>query len=99
MKLVDAKQMFFQLRSANRIDVCENHIVEDHHERGFSVDEVVSLVKSAGIFQDTTDLRYLGERFYWRTKDLWNNDVRLVIEFEEDELGKLILVVSAGERS
>ena len=99
MNLADAKRLFFKLRAANRIDVCEDHVIGDHPERGYSVGEVVLLVKAPGNFHDTTDPNLTGERFYWRTRDIYENDVRLVIEFEEDQSGQLILVVSAGERS
>ena len=99
MNLADAKRLFFKLRAANRIDVCEDHVIGDHPERGYSVGEVVLLVKAPGNFQDTTDPNLTGERFYWRTRDIYENDVRLVIEFEEDQSGQLRLVVSAGERS
>lgn len=98
MRLSEAKKLFFRLRKANRIDVVEEHVVDDHPEREYTVDEVVWLVKSSGKFEDTTDPNFLGERFYWRTKDYQSKFVRLVIEFEEDEQGQLILVVSAGER-
>ncbi len=100
MKLSDAKKLFFELRKRNRIDVCIDHVVDDHPERGYSFDEVVSLLKNThGRFQDTTDLNLRGVRFYWRTKDILGKNLRLVIEFETDEDGKLILVVSAGERT
>ena len=98
MNLADAKRLFFELRALNRIDVCEEHVIEDHPERGYSFDEVVGLVKASGTFQDTTDRTFLGERFYWRTKDIDGNDVRLVVEFERDDVGQFILVISAGER-
>lgn len=99
MNLTDAKRVFNELRKMNRIDVCTEHVVNDHSERGYTFDEVVSLVKNVqGKLEDTTDKRFRGSRFYWRTKDLDENFVRLVIEFEEDDHGRLILVVSAGER-
>ena len=99
MKLTKAKKLFFKLRKAERINVCEEHVIDDHPEREYTFDEVINLVKAPGRFEDTTDLLHSGSRFYWRTKDIFENLVRLVIEFEEDEEGKLILVVSAGERS
>ena len=98
MKLSDAKRLFFGLRAENRVEVCEEHVIGAHPERAYTVDEVISLIRASGIFQDSTDPKYLGERFYWRIKDVTENDVRLVIEFDEDEDGQLILVVSAGER-
>jgi len=83
----------------NRIDVCTEHVIDGHPERGYTFDEVVSLVKAArGTFEDTTDIQFRGARFYWRTQDIDEHLVRLVIEFEEDDQGNLILVVSAGER-
>ena len=99
MNLTEARRLFFDLRKENRIDVCEDHVINDHPEREYSVDEVINLIKGSGVFQDTTASQYKGERFYWRTKDILDNSIRLVIEFEEDEAGQLILVVSAGERS
>jgi hypothetical protein len=99
VNLTDARRLFFELRAKNRIDVCEDHVIGDHPERGYSLDEVVRLVKTSGIFQDTTERTFLGERFYWRTKDIDGYDVRLVVEFENDETGQLILVISAGERT
>ena len=98
MDLTNARRLFFKLRAINRIDVCEVHVVHEHPERGYSVDEVVFLIKALGTFHDTTDSNFLGERFYWRTKDVYGNSVRLVIEFEEDESGDLIFVISAGDR-
>ena len=98
MKLLDAKRLFFQLRKLNRIDLAENHVVNHHRERGYSVGEVLNLVKALGTFHNTNDQQFLGTRFYWRTKDIVGKKVRLVIEFENDEEGHLILVVSAGER-
>lgn len=98
MKLRESKKLFFDFRKQNRIDVCETHVIGEHPERAYSIDEVKSLVKEAGTLQDTTDSQHRGERFYWRTKDLAGNKVRLVVEFEKDEIGQLILVVSAGER-
>ncbi len=99
MNLTEAKKQFHALRKLNRIDVCTDHVIDDHPERGYTFDEVVSLVKMGqGTFEDTTDAQYRGVRFYWRTKDIDENSVRLVIEFEEDDQGKLILVVSAGGR-
>ena len=86
MKLTDAKTLFFDLRNRNRIEVCIDHIIGDHPERGYSFDEVVNLIKSAGYLQDTHDRKYLGVRFYWRTKDVLEHKVRLVIEFESDNL-------------
>jgi hypothetical protein len=99
VKLNDAKRLFFQLRQQNRIDVAEDHVIGDHPERGYTIDEVIGLVKTTGHMEDTTDLQWKGERFYWRTKDVLQKQVRLVIEFEEDEDGELIFVVSAGERT
>jgi hypothetical protein len=96
--LSDAKKEFFKLRKIRRIQVCEEHVIDDHPERGYTVDEVVNLVLGFGTFEDTNDPRYIGDRFYWRTKDLSENLMRLVIEFDEDEVGNLIFVVSAGER-
>lgn len=99
MNLSEAKRTFHELRKRNRIDVCVDHVIGDHPERGYSFDEVVSLVKKAqGTFEDTNEMQYRGSRFYWRTRDIDENSVRLVIEFDEDDQGKLILVVSAGER-
>ncbi|MCX6128124.1 MAG: hypothetical protein NTX25_03555 [Proteobacteria bacterium] len=99
MKLTDAKALFFLLRSKNRIDVAEDHVIRDHAERGYSVEEVFLLVKSkSGKFEDTTDPNFRGERFYWRTKDLSGKSLRMVIEFDKDEDGHLIIVISAGER-
>ena len=92
------QKLFFELRKLNRIDVCEEHIVGDHPERGYSFGEVLGLVKGQGVLQDTKDLQYRGERFYWRTNDIVGKRVRLVIQFERDEDGELILVISAGER-
>ncbi len=98
MKLTEAKRLFFKLRTENRIEVCEEHVLLDHPEREWSVAEVFSLVKGPGRFQDTRDLNFIGERFYWRTKDVLGNAVRLVTQFEEDDRGQLILVISVGER-
>lgn len=98
MKLSEAKRLFFELRKQNRIDVCEEHVIGDHPERGYTVDEVIQLAKAPGQLQDTNDSQYKGERFYFRTKDLDEKFVRLVVEFEENDEGKLILVISAGER-
>lgn len=97
MRLNEAKQLFFKLRAENRIDVCEWHVIEDHPERGYTIDEVLSLVKAAGSIRDTTDMNFLGKRFYWRTSDVEGNRVRLVVEFDKDDHGQLILVISAGE--
>lgn|GEM_PF-2806745 len=99
MNLKEARRLFFKLRSENRIDVCEDHVIGGHPERGYSMDEVVSLVKGSGRLQDTTERRFVGDRFYWRTKDLQENAVRLVVEFDEDNAGQVILVISAGERT
>ncbi len=99
MRLIDAKRLFFKLRGENRIDVSEDHVIDDYPERGYTVDEVIALVKAPGTFHDTTDPKYAGKRFYWRTKDIFENYVRLVVEFEEEDSGQLILVISAGERS
>lgn len=98
MNLIEAKRLFFNSRKLGRIEVCEDHVVGDHPERAYSVDEVVNLINSVGRLQDTTDPEYKGHRFYWRTKDLLGNSVRLVVEFDSDEHGMLIVVVSAGER-
>lgn len=98
MRLLEARKLFFELRSASRIEVCEEHVIGDHPERGYSIEEVVNLVSSSGKFENTNNEQYLGRRFYWRTKDVLGKKVRLVIEFEEDENGQLILVISAGER-
>ena len=98
MKLKEAKKLFFKLRAENRIDVCEEHVIDDHPERGYTTAEVLSLVKAAGSLTDTTDTNFLGKRFYWKTNDVEANRVRLVVEFDKDENGQLILVVSAGER-
>lgn len=71
MKLKEAKALFFELRNRDRIEVCEDHVIDDHSERGYSIDEVKNLVKnSTGRFQDTNEPNSKGERFYWRTKDL-----------------------------
>ena len=100
MNLTQAKRLFFKLRKEGRVDVCEKHVISDHLERGYTIHEVINLVMTVyGHFEDTSDLRYKGERFYWRTEDVFENRVRLVIEFDEDEDGQLILVVSAGDRS
>jgi hypothetical protein len=98
LRLTDAKRLFFELRKHDRIDVVEEHVINDHPEREYTLEEVILLIKGSGNLQDTTDPNFKGERFYWRTKDLAENKVRMVIEFEEDDEGQLILVISAGER-
>lgn len=99
MNLTEAKRLFFKLRAQNQIDICEEHITGDHPEREYTFDEVVSLVKAPGVLQDTNDPVFSGERFYWRTKDVLERNIRLIVEFEQDENGQLILVISAGERT
>jgi hypothetical protein len=97
--LREAKKLFFDLRELRRVDVCEEHVIVDHKERGYSLEEVVNLILArSGRFEDTTDPQFQGLRFYWRTKDSDNKSVRLVVEFDCDKDGQLILVVSAGER-
>jgi hypothetical protein len=71
----------------------------EHSHRNYTYEEILNLVKSIGILQNSNSAKYLGHRFYWRTKDISNHNVRLVITFEEDEGGQLILVISAGERT
>ena len=78
--------------------MCDGHVINDYPERGYTIAEVLSLVKAAGSLSDTTDTKFLGERFYWKTRDVEGHRVRLVVEFDKDENGHLILVVSAGER-
>ncbi len=100
MKLTDARKLFNELRKNGRVAIAEEHVLKEHKSRGYSVTEILSLIcVKDGVLQDTTSRQYLGVRFYWRTQDLLDHDVRFVIEFEEDEEGKLILVVSAGERN
>lgn len=99
VNLAEAKLLFFSLREINRIEVCEEHVLYEHSDRNYSFDEILNLVKNPfDQFQDTTDKNFRGNRFYWRTKDVNEKRVRLVIEFARDEKGQLILVVSAGER-
>lgn len=77
----------------------EGHIFDDYPERGHSMAEVIKLIcNKSGILEDTTINEYRGSRFYRRTEDSSNLRIRFVIEFDEDEQGKLILVISAGER-
>lgn len=99
MKLTEARALFFKLRDENRIDIAEEHVIWEHAERGYSVDEIIMLIRSkSGRFADTDNMRYKGSRFYWWTNDLSGKSLRMVIEFDEDEEGQLIVVVSAGER-
>lgn len=96
MKLTEAKKIFHRIRKdKSRIFVTE-HAYDDYPERAFTEQEVVKLLMNIkGSVEDTTDSRFRGERFYWRTKDLRERDVRIVFEIDEDESGNLVVAISA----
>lgn len=96
MKLNEAKKVFHAIRrDENRVFVDE-HAYADYPDRKFTEQEVIKLISNTkGQFQDTDDSDYLGKRFFWRTKDLSNRWIRIVLELDKDEEGNFILAISA----
>ncbi len=70
MKLTDARKLFDKLRENGRVTIAEEHVLNEHKSRGYSVSEIITLVcNKNGVLQDTNNREYLGIRFYWRTHD------------------------------
>ena len=89
-----ARQLFDTLRSSGRIRV-KPHAHKGHPERNFTVFEVYSLVVGKGHLK----LNHVGNpapnSYVWHCKDNLDRNCELAVVFDTDEVGNLIVVISA----
>lgn len=94
MKLTDARKKFDQLRRTRGRILVRKHAWKDWPKRKFTVGEIVELVMGDGhlkmnhVDRPTTP-------FVWHCKDQDEEPCTLAVDFQEDESGDLIVVVSA----
>ena len=99
MGLTEARRRFDKTRGTARVLVSD-HAWRDHPERGFTVPEIVSLIRHApGQLRDNQAPSAQAGSFLFRCKDKADRPCELIVKFETDmKTGEVIVVVSAYRR-
>ena len=94
MKLKEARVVFEQIRKTVKIDV-RSHVLNDHIERGFSLDEIYYLIReNKGKLSDNNKFPTSTKgSFLYECKDIAERNVELALIIEDN-----IVVIHAYRR-
>ncbi len=97
MNLTVARKLFDTLRSSGRIAV-KRHAYADYPKRRFTKQEVVWLAKGDGYLKENHVDNPAPGSFVWHCKDDQDHSCELCVQLREDDVGQLIMVISAFRR-
>lgn len=95
MGLTEAKRLFDVLRVSDSKIFVTGHAHRDHRSRGFSVVEIVRLIRGKGVLRVNHAATAKPGSFVWHCKDEIGRACELTCLFEVLENGQVVVVVSA----